>query len=58
MKECIMGEKCDCQHNVKGCKKPKDKLDTLVCPPVCDLYEQRQPELKQTKPVRKRKGVA
>jgi len=47
MEECIMGEKCDCQHNVKGCKKPKDKLDTLVCPPVCDLYEQRQPELKQ-----------
>jgi len=56
MKECIMGEKCDCQHNVKGCRKPKGKIDTLVCPPVCDLYEQRRPEI--DKAVRKKKGAA
>ncbi|MBP2654984.1 MAG: hypothetical protein H6Q73_2553 [Firmicutes bacterium] len=57
MKECLMGEKCDCKHNRKGCKA-KVKVDTLVCPPICVWYEQRPPEIKQEKPIKTRKGVA
>jgi len=46
MKECIMGELCDCEYNKNGCKI-KCKIDTLICPPMCNMYQQRQKSLEE-----------